>query len=170
MKENFKRLICVFSAALIAAVLVSCGSDESDESSQSNAEQTQTDVTALTAEEVADNLFNGIEYTDELNTISNEMIEKLYGISEDKYTSARVYVGGVSTAEEIACFDAADETAAQEIKQACEDRISDQIAAVEDYNPDELVKLNNPVLVTSGNSVYMCLSNDNDAAKYILGQ
>ena len=97
------------------------------------------------------------------------MVEKLYGISEDKYTSGKVYVGGVATVEEIACFDAVDEAAAGEIKSALEARIEAQKKAVEDYNPDELVKLNDPVLITHGNSVYMCLSNDNDKAKEIIG-
>ncbi|CDA73230.1 conserved domain protein [Ruminococcus sp. CAG:579] len=97
------------------------------------------------------------------------MIEKLYGISADKYSSAAVYVGGVSTAEEIACFDAVDESAASDILAACEKRIEDLKTQVESYNPDELPKLNTPVLLTKGNSVYMCLSNDNDKAEEIIG-
>ncbi|MCD7741888.1 MAG: DUF4358 domain-containing protein [Ruminococcus sp.] len=168
--KRLKKSLCLILAAMSAAmVFSSCGDEDSDSTTESvGAEAAQAD-TSVTAEQMADNLFSGIEYVDDLNTISEEMIEKLYGISSDKYTSARVYVGGVSTAEEIACFDAVDSDAADEINSACEKRIAAQITSVEDYNPDELDKLNDPVLVIKGNSVYMCLSNDNDKAEEIIG-
>lgn len=163
-----KKILCFITAAalLTCAAMVSCGNDDTD-TKDSLAGEAQTYVRS-DAESVAESLRNGIEYVDDLNVISAEMIEKLYGIPSDKYTSGAVYVGGVSTAEEIACFDAADEDAAEEIKAACEKRIADQIASVQDYNPDELDKLNDPVLLVSGNSVYMCLSNDNASAEKIL--
>lgn len=180
MKMKMKKILCVtLAAALCAAMLCSCGdkveqdgktADSTASAAEANA-NANTDETAarLTAAEYADNLFNGITYVDQLSEISPEMVQKVYGVAPEKYTSGKVYVGGVSTAEEIACFDAVDETAAGEIKSALEARIAAQIKSVEGYNPDELPKLNDPVLVTYGNSVYMCLSNDNDKAKEIIG-
>lgn len=167
---KFRKSICIFAAAVMAAsMLTACGGNEdSGSKSADSAAAAQTEITA-SAEDVAADLRSGITYVDDLNTISADMIEKLYGISADKYSSAAVYVGGVSTAEEIACFDAVDESAASDIKAACEKRIEDLKTQVESYNPDELPKLNSPVLVTKGNSVYMCLSNNNDKAEEIVG-
>lgn len=167
---NKKRLLIFLTAAVMAmGTFAGCSDKENnDTDSGDSAKVAQADAD-MTASQTADKLFSDIEYVDSLGEISPEMIEKLYGISSDKYSDAKVYVGGASTAEEIACFDAADETAAQDIKAACEARIASQIEAVKDYNPDELDKLNDPVLVTKGNSVYMCLSNDNDKAKQIIG-
>ena len=177
MKIN--RIMCAALALSLAAsmALTACGDKKEDSSADTGAAQTTAaDAENAGTEEVraeasvyADDLFNGITYVDQLSEISPEMVEKVYGIAPDKYSSGKVYVGGVSTAEEIACFDAVDEAAAGEIKTALENRIAAQIKAVEDYNPDELVKLNDPVLVTKGNSVYMCLSNDNAKAKEIIG-
>lgn len=158
--------------AASAMSLVSCGDsgDGASDGGEATAAPVQAEAQAeLSAAEIADKLFGEITYTDSLAEIAPDMIEKIYGISADKYVSGKVYVGGVSTAEEIACFDAADETAAAEIKAACEQRIADQIKSVESYNPAELDKLQDPVLVTRGNSVLMCLSNDNDKAKEIIG-
>ncbi|MBR1724162.1 MAG: DUF4358 domain-containing protein [Ruminococcus sp.] len=179
------KILCAVLALTLAASmsLTACGDNSSDDSGEAPAETTaanagegdggeQTndpDEARLAANYYADDLFNGIEYVDQLAEIAPEMVEKLYGISPDKYTTGKVYVGGVATTEEIACFDAVEETAAGEIKTALENRIVAQMKAVEDYNPDELVKLNDPVLITHGNSVYMCLSNDNDKAKEIIG-
>ena len=181
---KLKKILCVLAAAALAASFAACGSDEN--SSEGSTDNTTTTTTAaaepaqgepqteeqaqsLPAADIADKLHSEITYVDSLNELSPEMIEKIYGISADKYTSGKVYVGGVSTAEEIACFDAADEAAAAAIKTACDERIAAQIKSVESYNPDELPKLQNPVLVTRGNSVFMCLSNDNDKAKEIIG-
>lgn len=165
-----KLLLTLLLSAAVACSFASCSGKDSDEGGTDSADAANVQANAsLSAAELADKLFNDIEYVDSLGEISPEMIEKLYGISSDKYSSAKVYVGGASTAEEIACFDAADETAAGEILSACQARIDSQIKAVEDYNPDELAKLNDPVLVTRGNSVYMCLSNDNDKAEEIIG-
>ena len=168
MKVKAKRIICILAACVISvSAMAACGDSEAEDTQTETKQQQQQDT--RTAAEVADELRNGIEYVDELNTLSADMIEKIYGVSADKYTSAQVYVGGVSTAEEIACFDAADSAAADEIKAACEDRIAAQIKSVESYNPAELEKLNDPVLVVKDNSVYMCLSNDNASARSIIG-
>ncbi len=181
MKNGMKKLICVTAAvAMLGAGLVSCGGSSGGEAPAQTAAPAQeaepaqaaapADTAAATdAAGIADRLRNEITYVDSLNELSSSMITKIYGIAEDKYTSAKVYVGGVSTAEEIACFDAVDEAAAAEIKTACENRIAEQIKSVESYNPPELEKLQNPVLVVKGNQVLMCLSNDNDKAKSIIG-
>ena len=159
MRKSAKLTALLLSALLVSTGLTACGGDDKDSGSKSadSAAAVQADP-AASAEDVAANLRSGITYVDDLNTISADMIEKLYGISADKYSSAAVYVGGVSTAEEIAC-----------ILAACEKRIEDLKTQVESYNPDELPKLNTPVLLTKGNSVYMCLSNDNDKAEEIIG-
>lgn len=188
MKMKKRKLICALAALTIAASmsLCSCGdsgnSDDSgsaapaastpaaDENNNASGGEEQPEPTQrASAEQLADDLFSGIEYVDQLNTISPEMVQKVYGIAPEQYVSGRVYVGGMSTAEEIACFDAVDEAAAADIKQALEKRIEAQIASVEGYNPDELPKLNDPVLIVDGSSVYMCLSNDNAKAKEIIG-
>jgi hypothetical protein len=166
-----KKTICILAAALMAvssAALTSCGSSEGGETDESAA-AVQTDVSA-SASDIADKLKSDITYADQLNELSSEMIEKLYGISSDKYTDGKVYIGsGGATAEEIACFDASDESAAEDIKSACESRVASQIKQFENYVPAELDKLNDPVIVVKGTSVYMCISDDNATAKEIIG-
>ena len=173
---KMKKIMSIAAAAVLAAVcMTSCGSSSDDSAAKESgaepaqAQQAAPEEQSASASDVAKKLFDGITYTDSLNTISADMIEKVYKVPATLYSDAAVYVGGVSTAEEIACFDAVDEAAATTIMEACKARIQAQITAVEGYNPDELTKLNDPVLVQKGNSVYMCLSNDNGAAKEIIG-
>ena len=61
------------------------------------------------------------------------------------------------------------ESAAKEIETALKTRIENQKTAFKDYVPAEMDKLNNPVLVVDGKYVFMCLSNNNDKAKEIIG-
>ena len=176
---KMRKNICLLAAAvMLAAGMTSCGDNGSGENDQPASEPAQTAAPAEPAQaqpasaaaaDVADRLRNEITYVDSLNTISDAMVQKLYGIAPEKYTSGRIYIGGVSTAEEIACFDAADDAAAEEIMTACNNRIAAQIKALESYKPDELPKLRDPVLVKKGKSVFMCISNDNDKAKSIIG-
>ena len=174
---KMKKNMCLLAAAvmMLSAGLTSCGSGEqpaetSAPAPAASAEPVQAaPAAAATASDIADRLHSEITYVDSLNELSAAMIEKIYGIPAEKYTNGKVYIGGVSTAEEIACFDAVDEAAAAEIKTACDNRIAAQIKSVESYNPPELEKLQNPVLVVKGTQVLMCLSNDNDKAKSIIG-
>ena len=88
----------------------------------------------------------------------------------DSYTKAKVYVSSSGgTAEEIDCFEAKDADSAKAIADTLTARVESQKKVFENYVPEEMTKLNDPVLVTNGNYVYLCLSNDNDKAKEIIG-
>lgn len=169
---KMKKTLCVLlaAAAISTAALSSCGDSSSsaaDNSGSASAASTEVtkDVTAI-----ADKLKSDIKYVDTLNELSAEMTEKILGISADLYTAGKVYVGsGGATAEEIACFEAKDADSAKTIKEALEKRIDSQKKAFENYQPQEMEKLNSPVLVSQGNYVFMCLSDDNSKAEEIIG-
>ena len=161
-----KKILCTLMAVMCigTAALTGCGSDSdsSTANSANSAAAAQTnesvDVTA-----VADKLKDGIEFKDEL-------AEKIIGISADSYTKAKVYVSSSGgTAEEIDCFEAKDADSAKAIADTLTARVESQKKVFENYVPEEMTKLNDPVLVTNGNYVYLCLSNDNDKAKEIIG-
>lgn len=143
--------------------------EAADDNNDAPAEENDVPLERMEAEAYADKLFGGIEFVDQISPIAPEMVEKLYGISADMYVSGKVYISGMATAEEIACFDAVDENAAAEIKAALETRIDSQITSFQDYNPKEVDKLRDPVLEVRDNSVYMCISNDNATALGIIG-
>ena len=59
-----------------------------------------------------------------------------------------------------AAFEAADAAAAKDIHAAVLQRIADQKDGFANYNPGEMVKLEHPTVVTKGNYVVLCLSDD----------
>ncbi len=173
---NIKKNLCTAIAVLTLATagLASC-SDKNDNSSTSednatsSSTQAQAEVTKNTTE-IADKLKSDITYKDTLNELSTEMITKLLDISPEQYTNGKVYVGsGGATAEEIACFEATDADNAAKIKTALEERVESQKKTFENYQPQEMDKLNSPVIIAQGNYVFMCISDDNAKAEEIIG-
>ena len=168
---NRKLIAAVLAAALALTGLTACGDSDSssaaDKSSQTTSEADKTiDVNAA-----ADRFKNEIKWVDTLNVLEDDMVEKITGVKADLYNSARIYVGaGGATAEEIAVFEAKDITAADNIKKAYEERIEAQKKAFENYVPGELVKLNDPLLTTAKNYVFVCISDDRSKAMEILSE
>ncbi len=171
---NFKRLICMVLAVMtIACAFSSCGGDNDSETESGNvsaAEQADADAKTADVTATADKLKSDISFDDELIELEGEKIQKIMGISEDKYTSCKIYISSSgATPEEIACFEAADEAAADEIKSALETRIEAQKNTFTDYNPEQAPKLDSPVLKVDGTCVYLCISGDNSKAEEIIG-
>ena len=168
---NRQLMAAVLAAALALTGLTACGDSDSssaaDKSSQTASEADKTiDVNAA-----ADRFKNEIKWVDTLNVLEDDMVEKITGVKADLYNSARIYVGaGGATAEEIAVFEAKDITAADNIKKAYEERIEAQKKAFENYVPGELVKLNDPLLTTAKNYVFVCISDDRSKAMEILSE
>lgn len=166
MKIRKTLCLAMALATVCCAALTSCGSNDNAES---KAEKVAANV-SVDVVETADKLKDGIEYKDTLNELPANKIQKLFGLAEEDYVKGKVYVGsGGATAEEIACFEAKDSDGAENIKTALENRIESQKKAFENYQPQEMDKLGDPVLVVKGNYVFMCVSDDNAKAKEIIG-
>lgn len=172
---NFKRLICTVLAVMtVACAISSCSGDNNSKVTESGktsaAEQAGTETKAADVTATADKLKSDISYDDELIELEGEKIQKIMGVSEDKYSSCKIYISSSgATPEEIACFEAVDETAAADIKSAIEARIEAQKNTFTDYNPEQAPKLDSPVLKVNGNCVYLCISGDNAKAEEIIG-
>lgn len=172
---KMKKTICMIMAvmSICTVALAGCGgsndSSASDSSSGTSAAAAQTD-TVVDVAAVADKLKSDITYDDEVIELNSAKIEKIVGVSADLYTAAKVYVGSSgATPEEIDCFEAKDEASAAEIKTALEKRVESQKAVFENYKPEQMPKLDNPVIIVNGKYVYLCVSGDNDKAKEIIG-
>ena len=167
---KIRRIICTLLAVItVSCAFASCGGSESSSKTDSaNSASTQTEAADVSA--TADKLKSDISNDDELIELTGEKIEKIMGIPEDKYTSCKIYISSSgATPEEIACFEAVDESAAEVIKAALEARISNQKKTFTDYKPEQAPKLESPVLKVNGSCVYMCISGDNAKAEEIIG-
>ncbi|MGN0601893.1 MAG: DUF4358 domain-containing protein [Oscillospiraceae bacterium] len=171
MKVKEKICIALSLTILSCGMLASCGGKDNDSSTDSANTSVSTAIETVDVTSVADKLKSDIAYKDTLTELSADMIQKLFGLAADTdYKAGKVYVGsGGATAEEIACFEANDADGAAKIKTVLEERVESQKTAFENYQPQEMDKLNDPVLVVKDNCVFMCISDDNAKAQEIIG-
>lgn len=123
------------------------------------------DVTA-----VADAVVKAVKFKDQMSPVDQKTAVKLYGLDSADVTKARVYESTGATAEEVAVFEAKDAASAAKVKQAAQQRVQDQGAAFQDYQPKEMAKLKTPFLLQSGNYVVLVVADDTSAAKTVAGQ
>lgn len=123
----------------------------------------QIDVDAL-----ANKLMSSVKFNDQLTKLDEKAALKLYGLQSSDVTKQSVFVGTGATAEEISVWQAKNADAAKRVKDAVLARIEAQKVGFQDYVPKEMTKLKNPMLVTEGNTVILCLSNQNTTAKQVI--
>lgn len=113
-------------------------------------------------------LLDSSAFSDSLDSLDKDTAAVLYGIDASTITDCAVYTSLSMGAEEIAVLTLTDEAAAQTAKTALDKRVSDQIAALESYMPDEVDKLNHAIVEQKGNSALLVVAADADAARSVL--
>ncbi len=142
------KILAFVSICVLLLGLTACGGNSDGQTQKS-------------AAEIADEIHNTQTFQDTLNAIDTDMLKDYYRIDEADLSDSKVYVSGsFSTAEEIAVFKASSEQAVENIKKAIDTRLEDLKLAFESYAPDEMTKINNPVLVTKGTMVVLVLADD----------
>ncbi len=122
----------------------------------------------ISVDEVSSRLLSEITYTDELSEIDLETAGMLFYLSDAQITSAKIYESGGATAEEIAVFECASQEDADKVMAAVQQRVEEQKESFRDYVPEELLKLDNAVMIQSGNYVMLSVSDDAETAQKII--
>ena len=119
--------------------------------------------------ELAQKLNTTVPFANPLTPLETDMALQIYGISGDDVQEAAVYVGtGGATVDEISVWRAKDADAAGRVKEKVQARIEAQKSVYADYQPDEVPKLEDPLLVTNGNTVILCVSGHNSEAQSVI--
>lgn len=108
-----------------------------------------------------------LPFSDELAEIKENMVYHLYLLDSKKVDSITVWTSSGATAEEIAIIKTND---IKEAKKAIEKRIETKRNDFDGYLPKELEKLKDPVIVTKGNYVILCITSDPKKARTIIDQ
>jgi hypothetical protein len=118
--------------------------------------------------ELSADLLESGAFSDLLCPLTADIAASLYGIEPGDFQDFTLYCSTGATAEEIALFKAADESAALRIKEAAEKRIQNQILSYESYVPAEVPKLENAVVRQEGVFVFYVTSNDSEKVDGII--
>lgn len=145
MKKTVTISLC---AALLALLLAGCG----------GAAQPEVEL-----DELAFQIKDSVEFSEELYLLDEGIARQLYGVGEDAQCAA--WAGAGATAEELAVFELPDEAAAGTLVSSLRSRNDERIDDYADYLPDEVPKLQNTLLLSSGRYVLLCTAPDTAGAR-----
>jgi hypothetical protein len=98
-----------------------------------------------------------------------ENIGAYYAVDTSKITDMSVFIcASGAYPDDIAVFKFTDEKAAEAGLEAVTKRLSEQTETFTDYTPEEMYKLENPVIKQYGNYVVYCALSDNEKAAGII--
>ena len=118
----------------------------------------------------AQSLLDSGAFSDALEEVDTSVAATLYGVDEADITDGTVYMSLSAGAEEIAVLVLADADAAAAAIEGLEAHVADQRSALENYQPDEVSKLDGAILQQKGNSVLLAVCADPAAAKAVLAE
>lgn len=117
---------------------------------------------------LADQLKEGITFKDDMSLLEDDIFSMVYNIDMGDIVNKKIYLSAGATAEEIAVIEGKDSESVGRIVDGLEQKIEDQKVNFESYMPEEMKKLEDPVLVKEGNYVILCISDDNEKALDII--
>lgn len=118
--------------------------------------------------ELADNLYSGVTWQDQLGEVDLSKALTLYGIPGETVASGKVYMGTNATAEEVAVLEAASAEQVTTIEEGIQGRVDAQLTSFQSYNAEEVPKLEHPLIVTKGNYIIFCVCDDTVEAEAII--
>lgn len=138
-------------------------------SSQSGNSQTAAPV-ELNITDISQKILDGDVFKDTLSEIDASYTEMLMNITKDEYVSALIYMGSGATAERLAIFETADNTAAQALQEKCTLHAIEQTEAYAGYLPEEVDKLSNAIVKSYDKYVILCVAEDYKKAEELISE
>lgn len=151
MHKQIKALIAL--AAALCLLLSACGEKAA-----------QTYDPAATAGA----LMESEAFSDALEALDKDVVAAYYGLDEGTLSDCAVYTSLTAGAEEIAVLTLSSEDAAKTALEALRGHVEDQKAALKDYQPGEVSKLDGAILDQRGSSALLVVAADKEAAQAVL--
>ena len=123
------------------------------------------EAAAFDPDATAQALLDSGAFSDALEEVDTSVAATLYGVDEADIADGVVYMSLSAGAEEIAVLVLSDADAAAAAMEGLEAHVADQRAALENYQPDEVSKLDGAILEQRGNSVLLAVCADAQAAR-----
>lgn len=153
--SKFGKTIITFAAAMFAAFsLTAC---------QGGSSKTSIDVSSL-----ADDLNAKTIKSDTLTETSSDMLSTIYFFENGQVSESKAFMSSGATADEICVVKCVDENAAKAVTELFQTRVNNQSKLYESYNADEVGKLDDAIIKSSGSYAVLVVCDDYDEAGDVL--
>lgn len=126
-------------------------------------------TTEKTALELGNSVISNFSNDIDMSEITGERISSYYQVDLEKLNDSAVFIessGGF--ADEVAIFEAKDNTYVDTLKETVNERIEKRKKDFENYNPEELVKIENASVSVIGNHVILLITEDNSQSEKLI--
>ncbi len=147
----------IVGALLVATmvVLAGCGGNKQ----QAAVDIVAADAAATLVEQ------GGFSDTKALISLSDNLVDSFYAMN-DAVKEYAIYIDGSGgTAREVAVLKTADAKDIAKAREVLNSRLETLKREFQNYRPEEMKKIDNPVIVEQGNVVFMVLSDDPQKAE-----
>lgn len=119
------------------------------------------------AEEVVTAVADALDLPESgMTMLETDKIFDLYSLDREKTADAAAYIDGSrSTACEVTVIKVKDAADVQMAQKAADVRIEDQTFSYQNYNPEQMVKIEGAVVYTKGNYVILVMADDTSKVK-----
>ena len=153
--RKFGKTIITFAAAMFAAFsLTAC---------QGGSSKSSIDVSSL-----ADDLNAKTIKSDTLTETSSDMLSTIYFFENGQVSESKAFMSSGATADEICVVKCVDENAAKAVTELFQTRVNNQSKLYESYNADEVGKLGDAIIKSSGSYAVLVVCDDYDEAGDVL--
>ncbi len=146
------------------------GEEVNKEQEGTNSEGEEAKVHEFDVQVLADELFSGIKFEDELGAGRDIVLINQYEIEEGDFVKQASYFSSNATTEEIAVVECEDEEKAKELEKTFEDRVAARKEVFADYAPDEVKRLDGAVIKVLGKYVVLCVCAEPELAESIINK
>ncbi len=116
----------------------------------------------LDTAKIGEAILGKVAFKDKLSKLSDALLISNYSVSTDDVLSASLYMGGGSTAEEIAVFELKSSKNTDKMVDLIKKRVEKKKEDFRNYMPGEMPKLNNPTIVVKDNVVVLVIADSAD--------
>ena len=123
---------------------------------------------SIDLDSLADEMLSGVPFRETLNPVKENVVARILKLEEGDAVNGVMYTNGGATSEEFAAFEAETPEKAKKLGEKLKQRIESRKGDFENYKPEEMPPLNDPVVIVDGCLAAMCISSDNGAAETVI--
>jgi len=148
------RKLCIFTALLTVLALLQAGCGGSGPS--------------MEPADIAKAILEQVDFKHDLVPAEGDALENRYILNDKVADFAIYYDGGGGSAEEIAVLKASGAGDIKHLEDILSRRLENLAFSFENYRPNEMQKIKNPVIVKKGGTIVMVLADDAAAAEEVI--
>ncbi len=122
---------------------------------------------SINMDALASEMLDGVPFAEAMTKVTDSVAMRMFELEEGEALSGVVYTSSGAVADEFAAFEAATPEEAEKLAEKLRARVELRKQDFDGYKPEEMPKLEDPVIIVDGCLVGMCTSSDNGAAETV---